>query len=196
MRGLAPHWIENLKTVRGDMENKETAQFLPYNAINEFMLNDYRLTVLQKVFGGMDHLPPSLKSALTGSIRRLFNIPGFRNPAQAPASLKIRGAVAPFEKNAAFTGQILAGWAELNSDLMQQVYHLLKDRNWEVLPLDADRTQIPGFLTHWPKGETYEALNQAFSEQHPESPATEDDVRLMVVWISGRLPYEMVEGED
>jgi hypothetical protein len=175
------------------MENQETVEFLPYNAINQFMLNDYRHNVLHKVLGGLDQLPPSQKSALLGSIRRLFSVPGFRNPAMAPLAIKVRGAVGPFEKNSVFTGQVLAGWGELNSDLMQQVYHMLLDRKWEVLPLDADRTKIPGFLTRWPKGETYEVLNTAFTEKYPESAAAEDDVRLMVIWVSGRLPYDMVE---
>jgi len=144
----------------------------------------------------MEQLPPEQKSNLSASIRRLFNVPGFRNPGAAPLPLKVRAAVSPFEKNAAFAAQVLIGWSELNSDLMQQVYHLLVDRKWEVLPLDADRSKTPGFLTRWPKDETYEVLNQAFTERYPESGAGEDDVRLMVVWIGGRLPYEMVDTEE
>jgi hypothetical protein len=178
------------------MDNKQTAEFLPFNAINQFMIADYRQKVLHQVLGGLDQLPPGQKSGLVASIKRLFNVPGFRNPVAAPLLLKVRAAVAPFEKNAAFTAQVLMGWSELNSDLMQQVYHLLLDRKWELLPLDADRSKLPGFLTRWPKGETYEALNTAYNEQYPQSSSSEDDVRLMVVWISGRLPYEMVDTED
>jgi hypothetical protein len=149
--------------------------------------------VLQSVLANLDQLPPSQKTGLIGMIKRYFKLPGFRNALAAPLLIKIKGAVSPFEKNADFTAQILAGWAELHSELLQQIYHLLKDRNWEVLPLDADRTKIPGFLTRWPKDETYEVLNQVYTEQYPHSNASEDDVRLMVVWISGRLPFEMVE---
>ena len=175
------------------MDNKETVQFLPFNAINQFMLPDYRQKVLHSVLGNLDQLPPDQKSTLIGMVKRYFKLPGFRNALAAPLAIKVRGAAGPFEKNGEFTAQVLAGWAELNPELLQQVYHLLKDRTWEVLPLDADRTKILGFLTRWPKDETYEVLNQAFSEQYPQSPASEDDVRLMVVWISGRLPFEMVE---
>lgn len=175
------------------MENKETVEFLPFNAINQFMIDDYRIKVLHEVLANLDQLPPSQKSKMVGLIKRLFKLPGFRNAAVAPLPIKVRGAVSPFEKNAEFTAQVLADWAELRSELMQQVYHLLKDRAWEILPLDADRTVIPGFLTRWPKEETYEALNQAFVEKYPLSNASENDVRLMVVWISGRLPFDMVE---
>jgi len=178
------------------MDNKKSAEFLPFNAINQFMIPDYRHKVLQQVLGGLDNLPPTQKTGILSSIRRLFQVPGFRNQANAPLPLKVRAAVAPFEKNATFTSQVLTGWSELHSDLMGQIYHLLIDRKWELLPLDTDRTKIPGFLTRWPKGETYEVLNKTYAEQYPESSASEDDVRLMVVWISGRLPYEIVDNED
>ncbi len=175
------------------MEDKETVEFLPFNAINQFMITEYRLEVLREVLSNLDRLSSSQRSTLIGLVKRLFKLPGFRNPTLAPLPIKVRGAVSPFEKNAEFTAHVLADWAEIRSELMQQVYHLLKDRDWEILPLDADRTKIPGFLTRWPKEETYEVLNQAFNEKYPQSQASDYDVRLMVVWISGRLPYDMVE---
>ncbi len=175
------------------MSDKETVEFLPFNAINQFMIADYRLEVLREVLGNLDQLTPDQRSKMIGLIKRLFKLPGFRNPTQAPLPIKVRGAVSPFEKNAEFTAQVLADWAEIKSELMQQVYHFLKDRAWEILPLDADRTKIPGFLTRWPKEETYEVLNQSFNEKYPQSKATDYDVRLMIVWISGRLPFDMVD---
>ncbi len=175
------------------MNDKDTVEFLPFNAINQFMIPEYRLEILREVLANLDHLTPDQRSTLLGMIRRLFKLPGFRNPTLAPLPIKVRGAVSPFEKNAEFTAQVLADWAEIRSELMQQVYHFLQDRGWEILPLDADRTKIPGFLTRWPKEETYEVLNQAFSEKFPQAKASEYDVRLMVVWISGRLPFDMVD---
>ena len=174
------------------MENQDKVEFLPFNGINQFMLPEYRRQVLQTVFGHMDQLPPQQKSRLGTLFRRYLQLPGFRNPTLAPMGVKVRGAVAPFEKSAEFASAILAGWAELNSELMSQIYHMLKDRGWELLPLDADRTKVPGFLTRWPAEETYEVLNQTYLEQFPQSKASEDDVRLMAVWISGRLPFEQV----
>jgi hypothetical protein len=175
------------------MDDRDTVEFLPFNAINQFMISDYRLDVLREVLANLDRLSPGQRSTIVGMIKRLFKLPGFRNPTLAPLLIKVRGAVSPFEKNAEFTAQVLADWAEIRSELMQQVYHFLKDRGWEILPLDADRTKIPGFLTRWPKDETYEVLNQAFNEKNPLSNASDYDVRLMIVWVSGRLPYDMVE---
>ncbi|MEJ2600405.1 MAG: hypothetical protein P8Z00_18870, partial [Anaerolineales bacterium] len=92
-------------------------------------------------------------------------------------------------------GAILAIWAQSKPELRQQVYELLVEKGWEVLPAEANRAKLPGFATVWPKGQGFEELNQAFHEKYPQVEASGDDISLMVVWVSGRLPYE-IEGED
>jgi hypothetical protein len=177
------------------MENKNQVEFMPFNGINQFMVPEFRLKVIQAVFSNLDQLPPGQRTTIQNFVKKYFKLPGFRNPAIAPLGIKIRGAVGIFEKSGEFAGALLAAWAELNSELMHQVYHMIKDRDWELLPLDADRTKVPGFLTRWPASETYEVLNENFVQKYPESKASEDDVRLMAVWVSGRLPFEQVEQE-
>ena len=49
------------------------------------------------------------------------------------------------KKNPGFVAEILAGWCDLNTDLSEKVAALLKDRNWEALPIETDRSQLPGF---------------------------------------------------
>ncbi len=102
---------------------------------------------------------------------------------------------------------------ELQPELREQVYSLLKSRNWQVFPeteeidfssisLDTikewpifpirmNRTKLPGFFTHWPKGEDFEILYKNFSEIYPDSDAGIDRVSLMVVWLSMRLPFQV-----
>jgi hypothetical protein len=55
---------------------------------------------------------------------------------------------------------------------------------------------LPGFLTRWPESETYEALNEAYQQMYPEDSVDENDVRLMSVWLAGRLPYDVTEPAD
>jgi hypothetical protein len=45
----------------------------------------------------------------------------------------------------------------------------------------------------WPKGEEFDVLNQAFQEMYPDQNFSSDDISLMVVWLSGRLPYQFEE---
>ena len=172
------------------MDDKKV-QFYPFHAINDFMLSDYRHEVLQQVLSDTGKLSSGQRCAIKNDIKHLVKVPGFRDSSGAPLPLKIRGAESTFERNAGFAAKILQGWSEIHADLRQQVYDLLKNRNWEILPADADRTKLPGFLGNWPKDDTYEVLNKAFSEIYPDSQASENDVRLMVVWLSGRLPVNM-----
>jgi hypothetical protein len=171
------------------MDNKKAA-FLPFHAINQFMVPEYRLSVLQRVFSGFEKLPGPRKAAINGLIKRLVSVPGFRNSGVAPVPLKAKNSVGVFERNSEFTSQVIMAWSELNPELRQQVYDFLITRNWELLPADADRTKLPGFLSTWPKGEDFDVLDKAFLEVHPDKTSSDDDVSLMVVWVSGRLPYD------
>ncbi len=176
------------------MDNTQ-ASFLPFHAINQFMVPEYRLSVLQRVFNGFEKLSGPRKGAINGLVKRLVSVPGFRNSGVAPVPLKVKNSVSVFERSADFAGQVIMAWSELNPELRQQVYDFLVAREWELLPPDADRSKLPGFLTTWPKGETFDVLDQAFLEVHPDKTASDDDVRLMVVWLSGRLPYDVMEEE-
>lgn len=176
--------------------NDKQAEFLPFHAINEFMVNDFRLQVIQTVFSNYDRLPGERKSAINGLVKRFVQVPGFRNSTQAPAGVKARASVSVFERRPEFAAQILQGWTELHTDLRQKVYDFLKAREWEVLPADADRTKLPGFIPDWPEGQDYDVLGKAYSEMYPEDNPGENDLRLMIVWLASRLPYDMYEEDE
>lgn len=173
----------------------DTIQFLPFHALNNFMRDDYRLEVVRKAVHAMPDLPEDHRSSLERQIRQSVRVPGFRNSSKAPASLKVKPAAEAFEKNPALVAAVLYAWAETVPDLRQRVYDLLQARQWPILPPEADRTQLPGFMPTWPKGEDFDILNEAYAEMYPDDSASSDDVSLMIVWLSARLPYSF-EGED
>lgn len=177
------------------MSDKQT-QFFHFHTINEFMLPEYRLQVLTQVISNLDTLPAELRAQLIAQIRQLVKVPGFRNSSQAPAAVKVRGSVQAFERSPQFAANVLSAWSELNPGLRQQVHDLLTARGWKLLPVDADRTKLPGFLTRWPKAEQFDVLDEAFRVQFPETTASKDDISLMEVWLSTRLPYELVDQPD
>lgn len=178
------------------MSEETDVQFVPFHAINQFMIPEYRQEVLHKVLGHLNDLTPDRKNRIISQLKRYLKVPGFRNSLAAPLPIKVKGAGPEFDKRADFVGQILMAWCELQPELRQQVYDLLVERKWELLPPDSDRSKLPGFLVRWPKEETYDALDAAFAAKYPENKAHEFDVRLMVVWLSGRLPYDMVDEEE
>ncbi len=173
--------------------NDKKIQFLPFHAINEFMLTEFRQEVLHCALAGVEQLSSGRRGALNGMVKRYVKVPGFRNGALAPLPLKVRGLVDAFGRDPQFTAQVLAAWCELHPLLAQQVYDLLKERGWEVLPVDADRTKLPGFLTTWPKADEFEALHAAFRQAHPDATDSDNNISLMAVWLGGRLPVDLVE---
>ncbi len=177
------------------MSDKNEVQFVLFHGIDQFMLPEYRHEVLVKVVGHLDELTPDRRGKIQNQIKRYVRLPGFRNSMLAPLAIKVKGCEAAFEKRPDFVAQVLMAWSELHPELRQQIYDLLVERKWELLPLDADRTKLPGFIAAWPKEETYDVLDAAYKEKYPESQAHEYDVRLMIVWMSGRLPYDMDEEE-
>jgi hypothetical protein len=175
---------------------KDSVRFLPFHALNEFMRQDYRLTVVRSALSALPSLPGNLRAAVDKLSKKLVRVPGFRNASQAPTSVRVAPTATAFEKNAELTAAILAAWAEAHPDLRQEVFDLLTARGWEVLPLEADRAKLPGFLTRWPKGEDFDVLNKAYAEAHPGQEHNTDDVSLMVVWVSGRLPVDTDEDDE
>lgn len=69
-------------------------------------------------------------------------------------------------------------------------------KQWPVFPIKMNRTKLPGFYTHWPKGEDFEALYSNFSSLYPDSNASIDKVSLMAVWLTMRLPYHVDNDQD
>lgn len=177
------------------MDDKQV-QFIPFHAINEFMLNDYRLRVIQEVFAKMDQLPGERRNAINSLVKRHVQVPGFRNSTQAPAGVKARASVSVFERRPEMAAHILQGWSDLHPELRQKVYTFLKGREWETLPPEADRTRLPGFLIEWPAGQTYDVLDEAFQQSYPDEKFEANDFRLMVVWLANRLPYDMYQEGD
>jgi hypothetical protein len=175
------------------MENEsEKISFVPFNAINEFMLDEYRKKVIDQVLavrseGGAD------KATVDKLIKQTVSVPGFRNPTSAPASLLYKPVLSSFEKIPGMTAQFLQIWSKHHDALAVQITELLISLHWEILPADADRTRLPGFQTVWPEGTNFETVFSAYHLKYPDSTAEKDDVALMTVWISNRLPLNSDE---
>jgi hypothetical protein len=199
----------------------EKTEFLPFNAINEFMRPDFRLNVIRDTLNSQSSLDEQLTNELNQQIKKNVSIPGFRSSDKAPTLVKVVPTSKAFEKKPDLVAIILACWAEIHSQLRDEVYSVLRARNWKILPegdltlsrelitttvkewpvfpLSMNRAKLPGFYTHWPKGEDFEAIYTQYNELYPEAEAGIDKVGLMAVWLTMRLPYhvdEISEDED
>jgi hypothetical protein len=176
-------------------KGEKKVSFLPFHAINEFMTSEYRLEVVRSTLAALPDLPEKFQSPIDKLTGRLVKIPGFRHSLKAPTPLRVKPTVDAFEKSPDLVAAILSAWAEAHAGLRENVYSLLQARGWEILPIDAERARLPGFISIWPHGENFEVLSQAFREMFPVAAASSDDIALMVIWISGRLPYQFTEAE-
>jgi hypothetical protein len=170
--------------------NNETTQFLPFHSINEFMRDDYRTIVIRSTLSALSTLPAEYRDPVDRLSKRNVQVPGFRVSTKAPLSLRLKPTIDAFVKNPQMAAAILSAWAELHTNLRSQIHELLATRGWEILPPEADRTRLPGFIPNWPNEEDFEKLTLAFKEKYPSNNASDDDISLMVVWVSGRLPYQ------
>lgn len=192
-----------------------TIQFLPFTAINEFMRPDFRLTIIRKTLSNFRDLPEKEQEKLNRLIKRNVKIPGFRNSEKAPAAVKVLPTAKAFESNPDLTAAILSAWTELNSNLREQIYQVLKQRDWYffsdeirspldlpelksekdwgILPTEADRSVLPGFLMYWPKQQDFEEIYETFSSLYPDAENSIDEVSLMAVWLVNRLPYKVLD---
>jgi hypothetical protein len=169
-----------------------TAELIPFHALNEFMRPDFRLHVVRTALAAQAGLPDNQRATLERLTKKLVTVQGFRNSAKAPARVRAVPTAEAFENSPDLVGAILAAWAEANSELRDQVFFMLHERGWHLLPLEAHRERLPGFFILWPESEDFQTLYKDYMERNPESKASDDDVSLMVVWVGMRLPYQMV----
>ncbi|HSM25864.1 MAG TPA: hypothetical protein VK856_13460 [Anaerolineaceae bacterium] len=169
-------------------------RFLPFHAINEYMLDAYRQLVIQSVLGNFSRLSEERQRKISSLIKKYVKVQGFRNSSVAPLPLKVNGCIDTYKKSPEFVAQVLSAWTEIHKPLSEVVYGFLETKSWKLLPLEADRSVLPGFMLEWPKEETFEVLIQAFREEFPEMSISDDDISLSMVWLSNRLPYEYVDG--
>ena len=179
-----------------EKQNDKLVEYLPFNAINEFMREDYRQSVIHAVLQNLETISGGFRKEITHQIARNVKIAGFRNSNQAPLAIKAKSSVGLFQKSAKFSAAIVGAWAELHPELAATVWNVLSEHGWEPLPLEVNREKLPGYQVKWPKQDTFEVLQQAVRAANTSLPDSDDDISLMAVWLGNRLPYDLFIEEE
>lgn len=174
------------------MKPENELEFIPFHAINEFMRNDFRLNVIRKTLLSLNELDRKYRAPIDQMTKKYVKVAGFRNSTKAPASVKAVAMVKAFEVQPKLVAAILEAWTISQPDFRQQVNDMLAHRGWKILPLDFNRSRLPGFLTRWPAEDDYDVLYDAFISAHPESEVSIDQTSLMIIWLAGRLPIDKI----
>ncbi len=173
------------------MSDKTKIEYVPFRAVNEFMREDYRLTILQEVFTALDQCTSMQKQLILRLFSKGVQIPGFRNSSMAPLPIKIKNSPSIFERSNEFAATIMECWSNLHPVLKTEMLELLTERGWKPQPLAVDRSMLPGFQIDWPKIDTFEVLGKAICDAHPDLNESDDNISLMAVWVGNRLPYNL-----
>ncbi|MEA3326044.1 MAG: hypothetical protein U9R53_01850 [Chloroflexota bacterium] len=166
-------------------------EYLPYKAINVFINHEYLEQLLESVLKGYNKLPKQKQIAFVKQFRQHVNVLGFRNAIRAPLSLQINAYISAFEEKNDVVPFTLSTWAELNPNLASEVENWLEAEGWNVLNRERDFIETEGFLANWPSKLTYDKLVKNFKKAKPNVKHNRDDLILMVLWISGKLPPEL-----
>ena len=178
------------------MSETEKAKYLPFHAVNEFMREDYRLTILQEVFTSLDKTTSTQKQLISRFVAKNVQIPGFRNSSLAPLPFKIKNSTTLFERSSEFAATIMECWSNLHIALKANMFTILEEKGWKPQPLTVDRSTLPGFQIDWPKTDTFELLIKSSKEIQPELEESDDNISLMAVWVGNRLPYDLYSEND
>ncbi len=163
-------------------------EYLPYKTINVFIEQDYLRHILEFILQNINLLPKEDQITFGSSFREHVNILGFRNPMRAPLPLQLNAYINAFEEKDEIIPFTLSTWTKLNKDFAKEVKEWLESEGWKELSLTRVFNETEGFINNWPADLTFEKLKKEFKKAHPDLDFDEDDLILMILWISGQLP--------
>lgn len=172
------------------MAENETVSF---KAINVFIERNYLEDLLSRILQAKKNLPKDGQISFNNNFKKFVTVLGFRDPLRAPLQLQINAFASAFEDKEEVVPFTLSTWTKLNHDFAEQVRDWLDSEGWKNLSLDRSYDDSDGFISDWPKGLTFDKLNKKFKKANPDEEINQNDLILMVMWISGQLPPEQSE---
>lgn len=167
-----------------------TKEILPFKSINVFIERDYLEKVAKNILEGVEKLNKEEQIEFSQNFRKYVSVLGFRNPLRAPLSLQVNAHASAFEEKDEVIPFSLTTWAKVNNDLADKVQSWLKSEGWEGLALAREYEEDNGFVLDWPDDLSFDQVEEKFQKAHPDFEFDRDDLILMVLWITGKLPPE------
>lgn len=163
---------------------------LPYKAINVFIEEDYLQKVLETILSRIDEMEKEDRFSFISDFKQHVSVLGFRNPIRAPLSIQVKAYLSAFEAKDEVIPFTLSAWAKLNAVLAQLVENFLDSEGWKELRIERKYNEGEGFSNDWPEKLSFDKLVKNFKKANPDADFSRDDLILMALWISGKLPDE------
>ncbi|MDY6873137.1 MAG: hypothetical protein SVR81_04100 [Chloroflexota bacterium] len=165
-------------------------ELFPYKTINVFIEQNYLEAVMETVLTGVKKLPKQDQIDFSRFMRKYVSILGFRDPSRAPLPLRVNALTNAFEEKDEVVPVTLSVWAKIKKKLAKQVKSWLDDEGWDDLETERSYEENGGFTADWPKKLTFDKLVKDFKKANPDFKFERDDLILMVLWTSGKLPKD------
>lgn len=163
---------------------------LPYKTINVFMEQDYLEEMVGDILTGVKNLDKAEQIAFSQFFKKNVKVLGFRDPTRAPITLQTRALASAFIANDDVIPETLSVWTRIHDADAQKVQTWLSDKGWTGLAVSRAFNESEGFLDDWPEDVTFDQLVDDYRKDHPKDDISRDDLILLILWISGKLPKE------
>lgn len=165
-------------------------EYLPYKTINVFIERDHLQKILESILQNIKTLPKDDQISFGNFFREHVEIFGFRNPMRAPLPLQINAFVRAFEDKDEVIPFTLSTWTKINENFSKIVKEWLNSKGWKELRFEKKFDETEGFTRDWPENLTFENLKEEFNKVQKDLEYEDNDLMLMIMWISGKLPDE------
>lgn len=158
-------------------------QCVPLSRMIREFSPDYIGVLIAKTLQGKAEISKSARASLNSAIRNGVRVDRFRDASKAhPAQLSPRVLEAFREGDDRLVGAVLRAWAELRKDLHDMVVEHLRLRG---LPAPGPNLRKRRFEEIWPAGEWAREVESILESN---GGLNEDDIGLMLSYVSGRAP--------
>lgn len=165
-------------------------EHLPYKAVNVFIDREYLELVISTILNDIQELPKEDQIDFSKFFKQYVKVLGFRNPTRAPKPLQVNAYASAFEEKDEVVVYTLSTWTKIKPELAKAVNTWLESEGWENLALVRDYSETDGFRAVWPEKLSFDKLVNDFKKANPEVEFSDNDLILMVLWVSGQLPPE------
>lgn len=167
-----------------------TKEILPFKSINVYIEREYLEKVVTNILEGVGKLNKEEQIRFSQDFRKHISVLGFRNPLRAPLSLQVNAYASAFEEKEEVIPFSLTIWSKVKTDLAEKVQSWLESEGWDDLALEREFEEDNGFVFDWPDDLSFDQVEEKFQNANPDFEYDRDDLILMVLWISGKLPIE------
>lgn len=163
-------------------------EYLSFKTINVFIERGFLEEILTQILTNLRDLSKENQIEFNQHFKKYVTVLGFRNPKHAPLPLQVKAFATAFEEKEEVIPFTLSTWAKIKDDLANAVLKWLQSENWDDLALVRNFDDDQGFKNDWPDDLSLDTVIEDYQKDHADMEVSKDDLTLMILWVSGRLP--------